>query len=358
MSYHPVEDTVVRDHKEEAGDPCTIIDSRDGYCYINTASAMENITLGTNFSECNSGDNPFRRRLFLFYYLGVMITAIPLNTFFLYVSWHHIRQKNDLGVYMFNLALSDLTFTAGLLLWLDFLWRGVWIHGGYLCLLSIYSLYTNFYTSEALLCCIAVNRYLAVVHPLKYASLRKVSTAVVVSIAILVLVICFNATTITWEDSYYESKAFSLCFDIFIPLSENLVHSSIARFFLGFLFPVIVVLYTTWGTCLAVKSNQATKEEERTRISKLLTVVLVSLLFCFGPIHVIMLIRILLTDCKTFKWLLYIYKISTAITILNSVIDPLLYCFITRTGKANVKQVIHFFLGKKTSSESIVESIT
>ncbi|KAM4542804.1 G protein-coupled receptor 65 [Odontesthes bonariensis] len=315
---------------------------------------MENLTLATNYSECFSVDSASTRRIFMFFYLAVIITAIPANVFSLYVSWRHIRHKNDLGVYLFNLALSDLNFTLGLSLWLDFLWRGVWVHGGYICMLSIYSLLTNFYTSEALLCCIALNRYLAVVHPLKYTSLRRVGTAAVVTVVIWVLVIGFNATTIDRKDSYYESKNIAFCFDIFFPLSKDLAHVSIARFCLGFLFPLVLIIFFTWGTCLAVKTNQATKEEERTRISKLLTVVLLCLLFCFGPIHVIMVLRAMLNDCKSFKWFVYSYKISTAMTSLNCLLDPLLYCFITRTGQKNVKQAVVFFLGKKKKPNEVM----
>ncbi|XP_070777220.1 G protein-coupled receptor 65 [Enoplosus armatus] len=318
---------------------------------MNTTSAMENLTLTTNHSECYSVDSASRRRPFLFFYLAIIITAIPSNAFSLYVSWQHIRQKNELGVYLFNLALSDLTFTVGLSLWLDFLWRGVWAHGGYVCVLSVYFLFTNFYTSDALLCCIAVDRYLAVVHPLKYTSLRKVGSAAAVSVAIWVLVVCFNATTITWEDSYHENNMFSVCFDVFLPLSENLARANVARFFLGFIVPVLLVMFSTWGICEAVRSNQATEEQERKRISKLLTVVLLCLFFCFGPIHVMMLLRTLVDDCRHVAWLLYPYKISIAISSLNCLADPLLYCFITRTGKENVNQVVLFFQVKKRSKD-------
>ncbi|KAM9341721.1 G protein-coupled receptor 65 [Symphorus nematophorus] len=317
---------------------------------MNATSVMENLTLASNHSDCDSVVRISQWKSFLFFYLVIIITAIPTNTFSLYVSWQHIRQKNELGVYLFNLALSDMAFTISLSFWLDFLWRGFWAHGGYICLLSVYFLLTNFYTSDAFLCCIAINRYLAVVHPLKYNFWRKVGTAATVSVAVWVLVVCFSVSTVTWEDAYRENNKFPVCFDSVFPMSDNFAQASVARFFLGFTIPIFLVVFSSWGICKAVKSNQATEDQERKRISKLLTVILLCILLCFGPIHVIMLLHIL-ADCKNATWLLYSYKICIAISSLNCLVDPLLYCFITRTGRANVNQVVLFFQIKKGSKD-------
>ncbi|XP_020508333.1 psychosine receptor [Labrus bergylta] len=322
---------------------------------MTTTSAMENFTVATNHSDFYSVDSSSRRKPFLVFYVATIITAIPSNAFSLYVSLQHIRQKNELGVYLFNLALSDLTFSIGLSLWLDFLWRGVWAHGGYVCVLSVYSLYTNFYTSDALLCCIAFDRYLAVVHPFKYTFLRKVDTAVGVSVAIWVLVVCFNAATITWEDSYYEDSKFSQCFDIFRPLSESMFRANLARFFLGFICPVVLVVFFTRGLCEALKTNQSTEEQERKQMSKLLTVILLCIVLFFGPVHIIMLVRAFVNDCRYLAWFIYPYKISVAISSLNCLADPLLYCFITRTGKENVNQfVLLFHIKKRNKDDGVV----
>lgn len=322
------------------------------YGYVSVTS-MENVTLDTNFLECYAEDSISRKRAFMFFYLFVIIVAIPSNIFSLYVAWQHIRKENDLGVYLFNLALSDLSFTVGLSVWLDFLWRGVWVHGGHICLLSINILFTNFYTSIALLCCIAFSRYLAVVHPFKYTFLRRIATAAAVSVAIWVLVVCFNVLTITWEDSYHEDDIHSSCFHIILPVSNHLAWTNMARFLLGFIVPVLVVVFSTWRIYKAVGSNQATEEQERKQISRLLIVVLLSLLICFGPTHVIMLLQTLVDDCRNATWLLYLNKISVAISILNPLADPLLYCFITKLGKANVRQFVHLFRIKKRNKVNI-----
>lgn len=309
---------------------------------------MDNLSLDASFFECYVDDNTSRKRVFMFFYIFVIGLAIPSNAFSLYVAWQHIKKKNELGVYLFNLALSDLSFTASLSVWLDYLWRGMWVHGGFVCILSINVLFTNFYTSEALLCCIAFDRYLAVVHPFKYMVCRKIATATVVSAAIWVAVVCFNATTITWEDSYHEDSSHSICFHMFLPVSDSLARISLARFVLGLIVPVPLVMFSTWRIYKAVGTNQATEERERKQIFKLLTVVLLCLLICFGPTHIIMLLQTQVDNCRDATWLLYLNKISVAVSILNPLVDPFLYCFITKSGKANISQIILFCKRKRT----------
>ncbi|XP_052351623.1 psychosine receptor-like [Oncorhynchus keta] len=284
---------------------------------MNSTVGMENFSLSTTYDPdklCNPADYPKERWPFLFMYLVIIIIGIPSNSFFLYVSWQHIRKRNTLGIYLFNLALSDLLFT--------------------------------FYTSDGLLCCIALNRYLAVVHPLKYPILRRLDTAVMISVAIWVLVISFNTSTIIWTDSYNSDEQRAMCLDVF-PLRDSLLQVSVAHFVLGFLFPVLLVSFCCRGICVAVRANQATEEQERRHVSQLLVMVLLTLVLCFGPIHVMMLLRGLLEHCGSPSWLFLPYKVSMAISALNSVADPFLYCFITRLGKTNVTQVVHYLQRKR-----------
>ncbi|KAM3594604.1 uncharacterized protein V6R79_010712 [Siganus canaliculatus] len=310
---------------------------------MSSTSSMENLTLANNDPHCGNHFN----RTSIVYFIAVIIMAIPSNIFSLYVAWQHIKQKNELGVYLFNLALSDLIFVGGLALYVVTLWKAFWTDEYDICMTTTYILLTNFYTSEGLLCCIAVDRYLALVHPFKYTFLRRVSTAVIASVVVWVLVICLNIMTLPRKVSYRDEEKLATCSDISFLLSQKSFACGATRFFVGFIIPFLLVVFCTWRTCKAVKSNQATDVRERKHILKLLTMVLVCLSVCFGPIQLMMLILAFLGNCRTPNWVFYVDEICMLISTLNCVADPLLYCFITKTGKANVNQVILFFQVKR-----------
>lgn len=330
--------------------------ARCRFADISATPAADNLSLATaaaatNYSDCFMVDTTYRKRVFLFYYLTIMAVAIPANAFSLFVAWKHIRQGNELGVYLFNLALSDLSFTLGLVAWLESMWRGMWVHGPELCMLSLNLLLTNFYTTEALLCCISVDRYLAVVHPFKYRHLRRVRTAAAVSLAVWALVICFNVATVTQEDSYHQYEDFAVCLSVFLPMSEHVARTTVARFCLGFIVPVALVVFCCWRIGLTVKSNQATDEQERRRVTRLMVVILFWLVVCFGPVHVVQLLQMLADDCQSALWLLYLDKITVAVASLNCIADPVIYCFATATGMVNIKRMLLFCRAKSGGTE-------
>ncbi|XP_026858176.2 psychosine receptor-like [Electrophorus electricus] len=290
----------------------------------------------TSDQDCYPSEFP-QKLFFFILHLVVILFGIPSNAFSLYVSYRHIKQKNEMGVYLFNLAFSDLCFIAGLPIWMEFTYYDYWRHDRTVCAVCVFLLYTNFYTSTVLLSCIAIDRYLGVVHPFSFLLLRKPSTAAAISAIAWAFTITFNYMTISLQ-AIYDSLS-GVCLDVF-PLTQSQKRVYIARFFVGFLLPALVVAFCYQRICTEVRANQATGLPERRQVFKLLGAVLLSLFLCFGPVHVMMLLRAVIEDCRPPAWLFLLYKISAALSNLNCLADPLLYCFITKTGRARITQAL------------------
>nr|XP_015205621.1 PREDICTED: psychosine receptor [Lepisosteus oculatus] len=285
----------------------------------------------------------FNNALFSSFYITIILISIPANLFSLYVSYKQIKRKNELGVYLLNLSLADLMYTMVLPIWVDFALKDVWSYGIFICQLCVFVMYTNIYSSAAFLCCISLDRYLAVVHPLRYFFLRTVKNAGYISVIIWATGLLCNVLILNIEETYTCEEFYLICFDLH-PLPAWKAKFNFIRFFAGFLLPSLLIMFCCQGIYRAVKSNRATVDCEKRKINKLLFSIMIMFLFCFAPFHVIMVIRSALEqeNCDFAQILFYPHKISVALSALNCVVDPFLYCFVSTHGRMEVLNIVLF----------------
>uniref|UniRef100_A0A3B5KQJ2 G-protein coupled receptors family 1 profile domain-containing protein n=1 Tax=Xiphophorus couchianus TaxID=32473 RepID=A0A3B5KQJ2_9TELE len=297
--------------------------------------------MNSTLLSCSSNSS-VEQHMYPTVYSLFFIVGFPANCLSLFVAWKLALQGNNMAVYLVSLCVSDLLYTVTLPVWIGMAQR--WNVSDQLCGVMYLIMYNSFYVGSGLLCCISVDRYLAVVYPLHFHWVREVRAAALLSAAVWLLEIFLHIVLLHHMGAL---QSFNLCHQP-MPLTWKDANVALVRVVVSFLFPLVVMT-----THLAVKANRATMDEEQLRISKLLTMVLLCLLVCFGPIHVAFMVRMLLDGCEGFKWFLCIYKVSTAISTMNCLADPLLYCFITRTGQENIQQVLLFFLRKQKRTEGI-----
>ncbi|XP_004426486.1 PREDICTED: psychosine receptor [Ceratotherium simum simum] len=317
-------------------------------------------------STCIEEQHDLDHYLFPIVYVFVVVVSIPANIGSLCVSFLQVKKENELGIYLFSLSLSDLLYTLTLPLWIDYTWnRDNWTFSPTLCKGSAFFMYMNFYSSTAFLTCIAVDRYLAVVYPMKFFFLRTRKFAFMVSLFVWVLETIFNAA-ILWEDEtaieYCDAKKsnFTLCYDKY-PLEKWQIKLNLFRTCAGYAIPLVIIMVCNRKVYQAVQHNQATENSEKKRIIKLLVSITLTFILCFTPFHVMLLIRCILErdvnfnerlfDHKPGKQTYKMYRITVALTSLNCVADPILYCFVTETGRSDMWNILKSCTGKLSTSQ-------
>lgn len=324
-------------------------------------------------STCTEEQHDLDHYLFPVVYIFVIIVSIPANIGSLCVSFLQAKKENELGIYLFSLSLSDLLYALTLPLWIDYTWnKDNWTFSPALCKGSAFFMYMNFYSSTAFLTCIAIDRCLAVVYPLKFSFLRSRRCAFMVSLFIWILETIFNAV-ILWEDEtaveYCDTAKsnFTLCYDKY-PLEKWQIRFNFVRTCVGYMIPLVIIMACNQKVYKAVKQNQATGNSEKKRIIKLLVSITLTFILCFTPFHVMLLIRSVLEhdvslDERMFdrnkpgKQSYKIYRITVALTSLNCVADPILYCFVTETGRSDMWNVFRVFTEKLNKSKRQGKSI-
>lgn len=128
-------------------------------------------------------------------------------------------------------------------------------------------------------------------------------------------------------------------------MQEWVAGMNLYRSFLGFLAPWLVMLAGYRGIVRAVRTNVSTERQEKAKIKRLaLSLVLIALL-CFAPYHVLLLWRSVLflhhpCDCSGEEMLFTAYHAALALTSLNCVADPILYCFVNEGARHDVGRAL------------------
>ncbi|XP_077319857.1 G-protein coupled receptor 65 [Lithobates pipiens] len=308
---------------------------------------------GNNTSNNCTVDHGFDKVLFPTIYITVIVVSIPANLISLYVSYLQVKKKNELGIYLFNLSFADIFYTLTLPLWVDFsLNHDSWRFSEWVCRLSAFMMHTNLYSSAGFLTCISLDRYLAVVYPLQYRHLRTRRVAVLVCLLVWTIQSASNVIIII-ERGTHNDTGDILCYDRF-PMDPWQATFSIFNVCVGHFLPLLIMVVCYHRIYVAVNLNQATATKDKRKIKHLLLVIVVTFLVSFTPYHVVLFLRGFYEpgNCHFARKIFKFYKLTLALSSVNCVADPLLYCFVSEIGRADARAMLPCFLPQVESPAS------
>ncbi|XP_042292678.1 ovarian cancer G-protein coupled receptor 1 [Thunnus maccoyii] len=290
--------------------------------------------------NCTIG-HEIHQYLFSCVYILVLLIGVPSNLYSLYHAALQLKQKNELGVYLMNLTVSDLLYLASLPLWLQYIFQDDnWSHREWLCQLCGFLLYENIYISIGFLCCISLDRYLAVVHPLRFTSLRSMNAAWLVSGIIWLKEIAVGVVFFRHKVLSKDGKNQSVCFEHY-PMQEWEYPINIYRFTIGFMFPLAILSISYLCVLRAVGRSAGTQPDQKMRIRQLVSSTILIFLVCFSPYHIFLLVRTIMErNCDFIAGIFNYYHLSLLLTTLNCVADPALYCFVSESARRGLHRAI------------------
>ncbi|XP_067894657.1 ovarian cancer G-protein coupled receptor 1-like [Heterodontus francisci] len=293
----------------------------------------------TNQTECDEDhctnctlDYNVHQVLFPTVYIFIFIIGLPLNLLSLYHSYLQISQRNELGVYLCNLTISDLLHLACFPLWIQYLlMEDNWVNGELLCRVTGIILYENIYVSIAFLCCISMDRYLAVVHPLRFHAFRTLKAALLVSALVWIKEILTSLFIFTHHETVKDQNNHLLCFEHY-PLQSWQRRINYYRLSVGFLFPISLLAFSYYRLWVSIWKSRGIELGQKLRIKKLVLSTIIIFCICFAPYHVMLLVRTLFEDnCNFVKNTFHYYHFGLLLTSLNCVADPILYSFVSES---------------------------
>lgn len=116
-------------------------------------------------------------------YLTVFVVGVTGNTLAIYVVLRYAGMKTVTNIYILNLAIADELYILGLPFLTTQNVLSYWPFGSFLCRVVMTADSMNQFTSIFCLTVMSIDRYLAVVHPIRSTNWRHPRVAKVVSAA-------------------------------------------------------------------------------------------------------------------------------------------------------------------------------
>ncbi|CAJ1079763.1 G-protein coupled receptor 183-A [Xyrichtys novacula] len=331
---------------------------------VPTASILSSTN---NYSDNTSCDTLYAHRnyarvLMPLFYSIVFIVGLLGNSLALHVIRPNLKKMNSTTLYSLNLVISDILFTFSLPLRIAYYALGFhWPLGEPLCKISGLVFYINTYAGVNFMTCLSVDRFIAVVLPLRYARFRKVSNVKYICVGVWLLVLGQTLPLLSSPMTNDEPDGMITCMEYpNFEKVDNIAPVLIGAVFLGYGIPVVTILVCYSVLCsklrLTAKKNHLTEKSGRSR-KAIGVICCVSLVFviCYSPYHIDILqymIRKLMyePDCAE----LTAFQISLHITVclmnLNSCLDPFIYFFACKGYKRKLMKLLKLQVSMSFSS--------
>lgn len=295
-------------------------------------------------------DHSASHQLHLVGYSLIFTTGLLLNVAAIWIFLYYLKLKSVVSIYMLNLAVSDLLFTISLPFRIYYYSVGEWPFGSFLCRVSGSVFQINMYGSCLFLTCINLDRFVAIVYPLRWRHLRRPKVARLLCLVVWVLILMgsvpvagVHGTTSCTKDN----RNITLCFESFSDgrWQKGLFPLVILAEILGFLMPLTSVTYCSIRMFQKLCHAGETSSLRQQKTIRMLVVNLVIFVICFVPYNIILAVyglskaRVIQTEPRTQASVRSALVVTVLLASMNCTLDPLVYYFNTEGFRNTLKKL-------------------
>nr|XP_019942910.1 PREDICTED: uracil nucleotide/cysteinyl leukotriene receptor-like [Paralichthys olivaceus] len=287
-----------------------------------------------------SSDSHHENIIFSVFYILVFIVAVPGNALALWAFFHK-ENTSPSRVFLGHLSVADMSYILILPMRIVYhLSDNHWPFGHILCKLSGFLFYLNMYCSLYLMSLISLDRFLAVVLPLKSLSVRKAKYAkVAVGVLWVMVIVCMSPILFSVRD---VTSSPGTCNNLYL---EKTTPKALVSTIVAFVIPLTTVVVSYILILLKLRTLKQREERPvKDKAMKMIILIVTNFLFAFVPYHVSRVIYIM-TAAAEDRWSLETAnRITSALTCVSGVLDPVMYFFLNQAYR---NQLILLFCKKR-----------
>ncbi|XP_047427746.1 somatostatin receptor type 1-like [Mugil cephalus] len=274
-------------------------------------------------------------------YALVCCVGLIGNAMVIYVILKYAKMKTATNIYILNLAIADELF----MLSVPFLATSAavrhWPFGSLMCRLVLSVDGINMFTSIFCLTVLSVDRYVAVVHPIKAARYRRPTVAKVVNVCVwglslvVILPIIIFADTVPAQDGgvdcnfLWPEAVWSEAFVVY-------------TFLLGFLLPVGAIclcycLMVARMRAVGLKAGWLQRRRSEKKITRMVLLVVTVFILCWMPFYIVQLVSVFHRPPDPMVTQLFVI-----LSYANSGANPILYGFVSDNFRRSFQRIVCF----------------
>ncbi|XP_076843272.1 somatostatin receptor type 2-like [Brachyhypopomus gauderio] len=308
----------------------------------------ESFMLNNDSDEISKNDtNHFTKTgtvVITFIYFVVCAVGLSGNTLVIYVILRYAKMKTVTNIYILNLAVADVLFMMSLPFIAMQLALVHWPFGAPLCrvVMTVDSL--NQFTSIFCLMVMSIDRYLAVVHPIKSTKWRKPRVAKTINLAVWGISFLVNMPIVIYSGLITMSDG---CFCTIVwPEPQEAYYTAFMfyTFFLGFFLPLMVICLCYLLIIVKVKSSgirvgSSKRKRSEKKVTRMVSIVVAVFVFCWLPFYVFNVTSVTGTIRST-PILRSTFAFVVVLGYANSCANPILYAFLSENFKKSFQNVL------------------
>ncbi|KAM8938728.1 P2Y purinoceptor 1-like [Pelodytes ibericus] len=265
-------------------------------------------------------------------FLFILLLGLSLNLSVVWILVSRIKRWNRSTIFLCNVVVADITWLLCLPCLIYYHFNQLhWIFGDGLCKSTRIVYHTSYYCSIYFVTCLSVDRYLAIVHPLKSLKLLRKPQSLLLCLSIWTVTslssmpVPFLAGTQTCENNKTICSMYVFSLKTYATLPFSLFST-----FFGCLLPFASICYCYCSSVGQLRRVQL-QRLKKNLLTKLMCSALVIFALLYLPYHVsrntCILLRVI---CPDFSHIIQqadaLFFIEMAVCSLNSCINPL-FCF-------------------------------
>uniref|UniRef100_A0A3B3RFY6 Somatostatin receptor 5 n=1 Tax=Paramormyrops kingsleyae TaxID=1676925 RepID=A0A3B3RFY6_9TELE len=274
-------------------------------------------------------------------YIVVCIIGLGGNTLVIHIVLHYSKSESVTNIYILNLAIADELFMLGLPFLAIQNALQTWPFGSFMCRLVLTVDGINQFTSIFCLTVMSIDRYLAVVHPIRSSKWRRPQVAKMVNGTVWAVSFIVVLPVVIYAEVHKNGNC-----NIFWPEPTEIwnaafiIYTSTVEFFFPLLviclcYLLIVIKIRSSGKKVHATSTKRRKSERK--VTWMVVIVVAVFVFCWLPFYALNIINLIVPPPENLQGL---YSFVVVLSYANSCANPIVYGFLSDNFKQGFRKAL------------------